>query len=193
MYGPKNRPGKETPRDRSWKITKQMLDPKELREWALISYINNDPKKKWPARYKGPAHLNDRGIENFVYYLVKAGGEKGFFITEHPCYTKIETGFLGTNKLFGNLKASYRDLQLIIVVLPVDGDDFHEEVKHCGDVAHGITTQCIKVEHASNDFSDWRKRETLVNLCLKINAKLGGTTCAIDREVIYPQFLVSQS
>ena len=186
MYGPKNRPGKEVPRDGAWKITKQMLDPKELREWALISYINNDPKKKWPARYKGPAHLDDHGIDNLIYYLVDVGREKGVRVNENPCYVHTETGFHGTDKRFGDLKARYPNLQLIVVVLPVDGDDYYEEVKHCGDVVHGITTQCIKVEQASNDFSDWRKKETLVNLWLKINAKLGGTTCALDKTVKSP-------
>ncbi len=186
MYGPKNRPGREVPRDGAWKITKQMLDPKELREWALISYMSDVPKRRGGGRYRGPDYLDDRGIDNLIHYLVEVGREKGVRVNENPCHFGIEKGFHGTDKLFGNLKARYPNLQLIVVVLPVDGDDYYEEVKHCGDIVHGITTQCIKVEQASNDFSDWRKKETLVNLWLKINAKLGGTTCALDKSVKSP-------
>ncbi|CAB4018547.1 argonaute-2-like isoform X2, partial [Paramuricea clavata] len=188
MYGPGNRPGKEMPRDGSWKITKKMLDPKELKEWALISYINDSQPKRGGGggRYRGPEYLDDRGVDDLIHYLVDVGREKGVRVNENPCYVGKETGFHGTDKLFSNLKARYPNLQLIVVVLPVNGDDYYEEVKHCGDVVYGITTQCIKVEQASSDFSDWRKRETLVNLWLKINAKLGGTTCALDKTVKSP-------
>ncbi|XP_028395180.1 protein argonaute-2-like [Dendronephthya gigantea] len=180
MYGPGNRPARELPRDGAWKMTKKMLDPKELREWAVISYINEN------AKGRGPLYLDNQGIDNLIYYLVEVGREKGVRVNENPCFVTIEKGFFGTNKLFGNLKARYPNLQLILVVLPIDGDDFYEEVKHCGDVVHGITTQCIKFDKASSDFSDWRKKETLVNLWLKINAKLGGTTCALHRDIKSP-------
>ncbi|XP_046856736.1 protein argonaute-2-like isoform X2 [Xenia sp. Carnegie-2017] len=159
MFGPINRPSHEMRRDDAWKITKKMLVPKELREWALISY-----KKRQPGRGRGPDHLDN----------------------QDPCHVSLETDLNGIDKLFGRLKARYPNLQLIVVVLPVDGDDFYEEVKHCGDVVHGIITQCIKVEKASDDFSDWRKKETLVNLWLKMNAKLGGTTCALDKAMKSP-------
>ena len=186
MYGPGNRPGKETPRDGSWKITKPMLDPKELREWALISYMHDDNRRRGGGRYRGPDYLDERGMDDFIYYLVDVGRKKGVRVNENPCYVGLERGFDGTDKRFGDLKTRYPNLQLIVVILPVDGDDFYEEVKHCGDVVYGITTQCIKVEQASSDFTDWRKQETLVNLWLKINAKLGGTTCALDKAVKSP-------
>ena len=187
-YGPGNRPGKEMPHDGSWKNTKQMLDPKELKEWAVVSYINDSQQNRGgcDGRYRSPEYLDDRGVKNLIHYLVDVGREKGVRVNEKPCYVGTKTGFRGTDKLFGNLKARYPNLQLIVVVLPVNGDDYYEEVKHCGDVVYGITTQCIKVEQASSDFSDWRKRETLVNLWLKINAKLGGTTCALDKTVKSP-------
>lgn len=186
MYGPANRPGKEIPRDGSWKITKKMLDPIDIKEWAVISYMHDQRRGGGGGRYRGPQYLDDRGIDNFIYYLVEVGREKGVHVNDNPCYVGTEQGFHGTNKLFGNLKAKNPNLQLIVVVLPVNGDDVYEEVKHCGDVVHGITTQCITVEKASDDFSDWRRRETLVNLWLKINAKLGGTTCALDKSVKSP-------
>ncbi|CAB4010097.1 argonaute-2 isoform X1 [Paramuricea clavata] len=187
MYGPGHRPQKEMPCNGSWEIRNQMLDPKDLREWALISYINDCQSKRGRGgRYRGPEYLDDCGIDNLIHHLVDVGREKGVRVNEKPCYVRTITGFHGTDKLFGSLKTCYPNLQLIVVVLPVNGDDYYKEVKHCGDVVHGITTQCIKVEQASSDFSDWRKRETLVNLWLKINAKLGGTTCILDWGVKSP-------
>jgi eukaryotic translation initiation factor 2C len=186
MYGPKNRPGREIPRDGAWKITKKMLEPVELKEWAVISYMHDPPRRGGGGRYRGPDHLDDRGVGDLIHYLVEVGRERGVQVNPNPCFVSIEKGFHGTDKLFKNLKGRYPNLQLIVVVLPVDGDDFYEEVKHCGDIVYGITTQCIKVEQASSDFSDWRKKETLVNLWLKINAKLGGTTCALDTSIKSP-------
>jgi eukaryotic translation initiation factor 2C len=186
MYGPKNRPGREMPRDGVWKITKKMLEPVELKEWAVISYMHDPPRRGGGGRYRGPDHLDDRGVDDLIHYLVEVGRERGVQVNPNPCFVNIEKGFHGTDKLFKNLKGRYPNLQLIVVVLPVDGDDFYEEVKHCGDIVYGITTQCIKVEQASSDFSDWRKKETLVNLWLKINAKLGGTTCALDTSIKSP-------
>ena len=186
MYGPGNRPSQEMPRDGVWKITKPMLDPKELKEWALISYRHSDDRRRGGGRYRGPDFLDERGMDDFIYYLVDVGRKKGVHVNENPCYVGVERGFHGTDKRFNDLKTRYPNLQLIVVILPVDGDDFYEEVKHCGDVVYGITTQCIKVEQASSDFKDWRKQETLVNLWLKINAKLGGTTCALDKAVKSP-------
>ena len=186
IYGPRNRPGKETPQDGSWKNTKPMLDAKELREWALISYRHNDDRRRVDRKYRGPNFLDDRGMADFIYYLVDVGRKKGVRVNENPCYVEIERGFQDTDKLFNNLKTRYPNLQLIVVILPVNGDDFYEEVKHCGDIVYGVTTQCIKVEHASSDFTVWRNQEILARLWLQINAKLGGTTCALDKAVKSP-------
>ena len=188
MYGPQNRPGKETPQDGSWKNRKPMMDPKELREWALISYRHNDDRRRRGGKCRGPDYLDDRGIEDFIYYLVDVGRKKGVRVNENPCYVGKESGVHGTDKRFNNLKTRYPNLQLIVVILPVDGDDFYEEVKHCGDVVYGITTQCIKVEQTSSDFKDWKKQEILARLWLQINAKLGGTTCVLDKAVKSPIF-----
>ena len=185
IYGPRNRPGKETPQDGSWKNTKPMLDAKKLREWALISYRHNDDRRR-SGKYRGPDYLDDPGMDDFIYYLVDVGRKKRVRVNENPCYVGLERGFQGTDKLFNNLKTRYPNLQLIVVILPVNGDDFYEEVKHCGDVVYGITTQCIKVEHASSDFTVWGNQEILARLWLQINAKLGGTTCVLYKDVKSP-------
>ena len=60
---------------------------------------------------------------------------------------------------------SNQGLQLVVVVLP-GKTPVYAEVKRVGDTVLGMATQCVQVNKTSP--------QTLSNLCLKINVKLGG-------------------
>ena len=170
-YGPANKPCTEKPRDGVWNMqNKPMFSPKELKEWAIISYEN-------------PRFLDDRGIDNFINRLVMAGKEKQLHIHPSPCHRAIQRGYEGIGHIFGRLHKDYPNLQLIIVLFPgkASTDEYYEEVKHFGDVVYGIRTQCVKSNNAKK-----ADMQTMANICLKINAKLGGTTSVIDKGIRSP-------
>ena len=170
-YGPASRPSVEKPRDGAWNMqNKPMFEPKELREWALISYEN-------------PRFLDERAIDNFINRLVMAGKEKQLRIHPSPCRRSIQRGYEGIGYLFGQLHKDYPNLELIVVIFPGKGstDEYYEEVKHYGDVVYGIRTQCMKSNNARK-----ADMQTMANICLKINAKLGGTTAVIDKGIRSP-------
>ena len=63
---------------------------------------------------------------------------------------------------------NFTNLQLIVVVLP-GKTPVYAEVKRVGDTLLGIATQCVQVKNVNKTTT-----QTLSNLCLKINVKLGG-------------------
>ena len=70
--------------------------------------------------------------------------------------------------MFKYLMQEFRNLQLIVVVLP-GKTPVYAEVKRVGDTCLGIATQCVQVKNVNKT-----SPQTLSNLCLKINVKLGG-------------------
>ena len=67
-------------------------------------------------------------------------------------------------------------MQLIIVVLP-GKTPVYAEVKRMGDSVLGIATQCIKSKNVTRTTA-----QMLSNLCLKMNAKLGGVNTILVPE-----------
>jgi eukaryotic translation initiation factor 2C len=59
-------------------------------------------------------------------------------------------------------------LQLVVVVLP-GKTPVYAEVKRVGDTVLGMATQCVQAKNVNKT-----SPQTLSNLCLKINVKLGG-------------------
>lgn len=57
---------------------------------------------------------------------------------------------------------------------------FTAEVKRVGDTALGIATQCVQAKNVTKC-----QPPTLSNLCLKINAKLGGINSILAPDVRY--------
>ncbi|KAF8670621.1 argonaute family [Rhizoctonia solani] len=64
---------------------------------------------------------------------------------------------------------------LFVVVLPRFSSDLYQAVKHFGDITMGVATQCLKGERARSPCPQY-----LANVCLKINAKLGGVNSKLN-------------
>ena len=70
--------------------------------------------------------------------------------------------------MFRYLKSTFPELQLVVVVLP-GKTPVYAEVKRVGDTVLGMATQCVQAKNVNKTSA-----QTLSNLCLKINVKLGG-------------------
>lgn len=71
---------------------------------------------------------------------------------------------------------NFRDLQLVLVVLPAQGNkEVYKEVKRVADTILGIPTQCVQTKQF---FA--AKPQVCSNIAMKINAKLGGINHIID-------------
>lgn len=89
-------------------------------------------------------------------------------IVGQPCFCKYATGIEQVEPMFRFLKGNYTGLQLIVVVLP-GKTPVYAEVKRVGDTLIGLATQCVQAKNVNKTTP-----QTLSNLCLKINVKLGG-------------------
>lgn len=114
-------------------------------------------------------------------------------IQGQPCFCKYAQGADSVEPMFRHLKNTYSGLQLIIVILPGKTPVYGKnvtlraalllnafrltntrlicaaEVKRVGDTLLGMATQCVQVKNVVKT-----SPQTLSNLCLKINVKLGG-------------------
>uniref|UniRef100_A0A669DIX6 Protein argonaute-1 n=1 Tax=Oreochromis niloticus TaxID=8128 RepID=A0A669DIX6_ORENI len=106
--------------------------------------------------------------EIFTDQLRKISKDAGMPIQGQPCFCKYAQGADSVEPMFKHLKMSYVGLQLIVVILP-GKTPVYAEVKRVGDTLLGMATQCVQVKNVVKT-----SPQTLSNLCLKINAKLGG-------------------
>lgn len=119
-------------------------------------------------------------------------------IQGQPCFCKYAQGADSVEPMFKHLKYTYQGLQLVVVILPGKTPVYGNltllcffsvyvcrffflgciplntviliaEVKRVGDTVLGMATQCVQVKNVQKTTP-----QTLSNLCLKINVKLGG-------------------
>ncbi|XP_063807717.1 protein argonaute-4 [Pseudophryne corroboree] len=107
-------------------------------------------------------------MQSFTDQLRKISKDAGMPIQGQPCFCKYAQGADSVEPMFKHLKLTYVGLQLIVVILP-GKTPVYAEVKRVGDTLLGMATQCVQVKNVVKT-----SPQTLSNLCLKINAKLGG-------------------
>ena len=155
-----------------WDITQyQLLQAKGMDSWVLIDLCRT----------------YDENIKKFVSELMKQGASKGMDIRPPRETVKQQ---LRTDseirKLLLDLKQHFGSLQLILVILDerMPPKKFsavvYREVKKVGDTEIGVPTQCVRQQNVNK-----ANGSTVGNICLKINAKLGGVNHSIVMEGEY--------
>ena len=88
-------------------------------------------------------------------------------------------------KLFDKAEEKYGFVNLFIF-LGIESDECYYEIKRCGDIDIGLTTQCVKKHNVL------RMNQSLAtNILLKINTKLGGENLILTPSSI-PRILVNR-
>ncbi|XP_070494487.1 protein argonaute-2 [Chironomus tepperi] len=135
---------------------KQFFTGVEIRVWAIACFA--------PQRT-----VREDALRNFTQQLQKISNDAGMPIIGQPCFCKYATGPDQVEPMFRYLKNSFNQLQLVVVVLPGKTPVYVTEVKRVGDTVLGMATQCVQAKNVNKT-----SPQTLSNLCLKINVKLGG-------------------
>ncbi|XP_020390836.2 protein argonaute-4 isoform X1 [Rhincodon typus] len=145
-----------TPNQGVWDMRgKQFYAGIEIKVWAVACFA---PQKQ----------CREEVLKNFTDQLRKISKDAGMPIQGQPCFCKYAQGADSVEPMFKHLKMTYVGLQLIVVILP-GKTPVYAEVKRVGDTLLGMATQCVQVKNVVKT-----SPQTLSNLCLKINAKLGG-------------------
>ncbi|KAI5611971.1 protein argonaute-1 [Silurus asotus] len=144
QYGGRNR-AIATPNQGVWDMRgKQFYNGIEIKVWAIACFA---PQKQ----------CREEVLKNFTDQLRKISKDAGMPIQGQPCFCKYAQGADSVEPMFRHLKNTYSGLQLIIVILPGKTP------------VYGMATQCVQVKNVVKT-----SPQTLSNLCLKINVKLGG-------------------
>ncbi|MGH0165691.1 UNVERIFIED_CONTAM: hypothetical protein FKN15_049197 [Acipenser sinensis] len=145
-----------TPNQGVWDMRgKQFYNGIEIKVWAIACFA---PQKQ----------CREEVLKGFTDQLRKISKDAGMPIQGQPCFCKYAQGADSVEPMFRHLKNTYSGLQLIIVILP-GKTPVYAEVKRVGDTLLGMATQCVQVKNVVKT-----SPQTLSNLCLKINVKLGG-------------------
>ncbi|PIK49325.1 eukaryotic translation initiation factor 2c [Apostichopus japonicus] len=140
---------------------KQFHTGVEIKIWAI-------------ACFAAQHQCKEDSLRNFTSQLQKISNDAGMPIMGQPCFCKYAVGADQVEPMFRHLKKTYKGLQLIVVVLP-GKTPVYAEVKRVGDTLLGVATQCVQVKNVNRTTA-----QTLSNLCLKINVKLGGVVGSMD-------------
>ncbi|KAL7672844.1 hypothetical protein ACOME3_007724 [Neoechinorhynchus agilis] len=99
----------------------------------------------------------------------KISNDAGMPIVNPPLFCKyVPNAADHVEPLFRFGLEKNKDIQLILVILP-GKTSVYAEVKRVGDTVLGLATQCVQIRNVNRTTP-----QTLSNLCLKINVKLGG-------------------
>ena len=111
----------------------------------------------------------------FIQQLQRQSGQMGMDMRSTP--TVLHTERRPVYQKFKELLSKRKNLDLVIVIIDKGGSDY-QDVKRLGDSESGaaVTTQCL----LTKTVRDKCNPATLGNICLKINARLGGVNSIID-------------
>lgn len=155
QYGGRNKQ-QALPNQGVWDMRgKQFFMGVQISQWAIACFA--------PQRT-----VREEALRTFTQNLQKISNDAGMPIVGQPCFCKYATGPDQVEPMFRYLKTSFKGLQLVVVVLP-GKTPVYAEVKRVGDTVLGMATQCVQAKNVNKT-----SPQTLSNLCLKINVKLGG-------------------
>ncbi|XP_021965366.1 protein argonaute-2 isoform X2 [Folsomia candida] len=156
QYGGRMTKTQALPNQGVWDMRgKQFFTGVEIRVWAIACFA--------PQRT-----VREDALRQFTQQLQKISNDAGMPIIGQPCFCKYATGPDQVEPMFKYLKSTFQGLQLVVVVLP-GKTPVYAEVKRVGDTVLGMATQCVQAKNVNKT-----SPQTLSNLCLKINVKLGG-------------------
>ena len=143
-----------TARDGKWQLKHEaFFDGKKLGHWGLIDVARVDTKA-------------------FVDALYNEGCQRGLTI-EYPALVSQSY----PQNLESTFVAMYKELamkgkpDMIVVIMPFKDSLMYGTVKTLGDTVYGMPTQIVLKKNA---MIGPKSPQTIHNICLKINAKLGG-------------------
>uniref|UniRef100_A0A0P5QUR0 Argonaute-2 n=1 Tax=Daphnia magna TaxID=35525 RepID=A0A0P5QUR0_9CRUS len=160
------------PRDGVWNMRNmKFIEAKSMNAYGILNITR----------------CQDRDIETFVMALTRAGREMGMTMG-NPLFNR-PCSLANLEKTMKEAKQKFPQLQIIFVIINRKGDPAYEIVKRVGDLDIKITTQCIQQKNVQG--RNGPDPSTMANICLKLNAKLGGINNLIARD-FRPKVLLEQ-
>ncbi|KAG8946727.1 hypothetical protein FRC04_011505 [Tulasnella sp. 424] len=173
------------PQNGRWNMrNKTLYKPTNILGCAIIIY----------DQHFGPAH--EQHLKESLFNVARTLGIQGM-PPDPPVLRKDATGSAYWKHL-KEVAAVHESLKggspnLIIVVLPEMGDDIYVRIKNAGNIKVGVATQCLRTLFIAIQAAMCIKgnEQYFANVCLKINAKLGGINAILKLDTV--PFLTDQN
>ncbi|PKK58711.1 Piwi-domain-containing protein, partial [Rhizophagus irregularis] len=179
QYHQSSRKSHVRPNGGSWNLRdKKVINGAILSSWSVLAFLS----------YKD---LPDQAIKLFMRELITTCQDTGMNISERdpPISHANPIGNIEESLKKAWLKARDKAWgvkpQLILCILPNAGSNLYAEIKRVSDTVIGVATQCVQSTHTKKPVKQY-----CVNICLKMNVKLGGENSFLIPEHI--QFLADE-
>ena len=161
------------PRDGAWNLMGvEFSGGKPMDRWGIIDFIGVKPDQ----------------CDYFIHEIQSVGGNSGMYIKNPLFVTNPRIDSRGDiyrkkeqiRKELTAVYNKYPGLQMIVAFIngkpfPMENKDMYGHIKCVCDSELGVNSQCIK------DRNLFRiNKSTIANICLKLNAKLGGVNHTVD-------------
>ncbi|KAB5595487.1 Argonaute-like protein [Ceratobasidium theobromae] len=167
-YGPQSKFKQIRPANGSWNLQHQkFFEPAEITGWALVVYDSRSVRER-------EAQDIATGLKAQADLL----GIRGMYAEPDMSFPPAQAMDVAKHLHAAGQQVFQRTRKppsLIVVVLPDNSADLYQAVKHFGDVSRGVATQCLKGFKSKKGNPQY-----FANVCLKINAKLGGVNSVLD-------------
>ncbi|VDM60322.1 unnamed protein product [Angiostrongylus costaricensis] len=148
QYGGRNK-ATALPNQGVWDMRgKQFHTGIDVKVWAIACFAQQQ-------------HVKENDLRNFTAQLQRISNDAGMPIVGQPFSVKPCN--------YGVFKLKFAYCILLVVVILPGKTPVYAEVKRVGDTVLGIATQCVQAKNVIKTTP-----QTLSNLCLKMNVKLGG-------------------
>lgn len=122
--------------------------------------------------YRPPLYL----VKDFLAAFARKYQEHGGRIDPDPVITSgIHNGAGAVKNLVEKTLSAHKQYpQLMFFILRDQTIDYYSQIKSAADCVYGVVSQCVQSSHVMKCNPQY-----LSNVCMKVNAKLGGTTSQI--------------
>ncbi|KAJ2030332.1 hypothetical protein H4S04_005540 [Coemansia sp. S16] len=147
---------------------KMVLKPgPSLAYWAVLVLVNRQ-------------YMSDTSVRNFVTTLISACKQSGYTIktSQPPIVYGSPHGDIPREMMLACKSIPLppkTSPQLLLVILPSTNTQVYQSVKNYAYTTLGVHTQCMQSKHVQRPSMQY-----CANLCLKINAKLGGVNQSLS-------------
>ncbi|EFP03408.1 hypothetical protein CRE_09584 [Caenorhabditis remanei] len=167
----------------------------EVRVWAIVCFADQN-------------HVKENDLRAFTQHLQRISHDAGMPIIGNPCFCKYAVGVEQVEPMFKYLKQNYPELQLVVIVLPGKTPVYDKKCERtCGNTdrilvlkskqrvwisghtyIYTLKSNVLETPSSESPLNVSRPKnvtrttpQTLSNICMKMNMKLGGVNC-----VLYP-------
>ena len=159
------------PRDGSWNLRGKVFSlGKTMDNWGILDFVGV------------------RDVGQFIREVQLVGGNSGMNINEprfveNPRINSRDDDYRKKEQIrqeFKRLHKGYPGLQMIVVFInrkpfPIENKDLYGHIKTICDSELGVNSQCVMDKNLFK-----LNKSTIANICMKMNAKLGGINHVVD-------------